>query len=303
MRILVVEDDRDTREGLQMLLREFGLDVRAASTLAEARAQLTAFDPDVCLTDLQLPDGDGLDLIRIARAEDAMREIVVLTGHGSLDSAVEAMKEGAFDYLDQAGQSHRLRSGFVGRHRAARRGGRRRRRAGSPRRAGRFGTWSAASPAMREMFAVSRAVAPTDATVLITGESGTGKELVAQRVHELPRAAGALRRDQLRRALGEPDRERALRPREAARSRAPTARRSGLLRARDGGTLFLDEVARDRRRTLQVKLLRVLETRLVPPRRRRARSSVDVRVVAATNRDLVERRAGGHASARTSTTG
>ena len=82
-----------------MLLEEFDLDVKAASTLAEGRAALASFDPDVCLTDLQLPDGDGIDFIRDARAADARREIVVLTGHGSLDTAVEAMKAGAFDFL------------------------------------------------------------------------------------------------------------------------------------------------------------------------------------------------------------
>src|ERR1700687_3264039 len=99
MKVLVVEDDPETRRGVQMLLEEFDLDVKAASTLAEGRAALASFDPDVCLTDLQLPDGDGIDFIRDARVADPRREIVVLTGHGSLDTAVEAMKAGAFDYL------------------------------------------------------------------------------------------------------------------------------------------------------------------------------------------------------------
>ena len=88
MRVLVVEDDAATAKGLELLLREFGLDVMTAGTLAEGRAALAAFDPDVCLTDLQLPDGDGLDFIRAARAANAQREVVVLTGHGSLQTAV-----------------------------------------------------------------------------------------------------------------------------------------------------------------------------------------------------------------------
>ena len=190
MRILVVEDDRDTREGLQMLLREFGLDVRAASTLAEARAQLTAFDPDVCLTDLQLPDGDGLDLIRIARAEDAMREIVVLTGHGSLDSAVEAMKAGAFDYLVKPLRPVQLEA-VLGRLRGGAPGG-----DGDAAlwkaldETGRFGTMVGVSTAMREMCAVVARIARSDAPVMITGESGSGKE--AARADD-PRAVAAPR--------------------------------------------------------------------------------------------------------------
>jgi len=99
MKVLVLEDDTETRRGVQTLLEEFDLDVKSASTLAEGRAALASFDPDVCLTDLQLPDGDGIDFIRDARAADSRREIVVLTGHGSLGTAVEAMKAGAFDYL------------------------------------------------------------------------------------------------------------------------------------------------------------------------------------------------------------
>ena len=99
MKVLVVEDDAETGKGLEQLLQEFGLRVQVAGTLAEGRAALATFDPDVCLTDLQLPDGNGIDFIRAARAADSRREVVVLTGHGSLDTAVEAMKAGAFDYI------------------------------------------------------------------------------------------------------------------------------------------------------------------------------------------------------------
>jgi DNA-binding NtrC family response regulator len=156
VRILAVEDDLDTLEALVSLLEEFGLQVSAASTLAEARARLATFDPDVCLTDLQLPDGDGLDLIREARAGDPRREIVVLTGHGSLDSAVEAMKAGAFDYLLKPLQPVQLEA-VLGRLRS-----------GAPAEDGAAGLWKAldetgrfgaivgASPAMREMCADSR---------------------------------------------------------------------------------------------------------------------------------------------------
>ncbi|HEX5854224.1 MAG TPA: response regulator, partial [Thermoanaerobaculia bacterium] len=99
MKILLIEDDAETRQGLQLLLEDFQLEVKAVATLAEGLAAFRLFEPDVCLTDLQLPDGDGIEFIRTARASDPGREVVVLTGHGSLDTAVEAMKAGAFDYL------------------------------------------------------------------------------------------------------------------------------------------------------------------------------------------------------------
>src|SRR5450759_3206768 len=187
MKVLVVEDDAETGKGLEPLLQAFGLRVQVTGTLAEGRAALATFDPDVCLTDLQLPDGNGIDFIRAARAADSRREVVVLTGHGSLDTAVEAMKAGAFDYLVKPLRFAQLEAVLE------------RLRPGRPSgiadaglwkvldETGRFGTMIGVSPSMREMCAIIARIARSDAPVMITGESGSGKEAAAQTIHMLSR--------------------------------------------------------------------------------------------------------------------
>jgi DNA-binding NtrC family response regulator len=287
VRILAVEDDPETLEGLRMLLEEFGLEVRAAATLAEARAQLAAFDPDVCLTDLQLPDGDGITFLREVRADDPHREVVVLTGHGTLDSAVEAMKAGAFDYLVKPLRPVQLEA-VLGRLRRA------------PTSAdadaelwkaldetGRFGAIVGVSNATREMCAVIARVARSDAPVMITGESGSGKEAAAQTIHALSRRrekplvainCGAVSANLI---------ESELFGHEKGAFTGADRRRAGYFELAQGGTLFLDEVT-EMPPDLQVKFLRVLETRSF----RRVGGSdelmSDVRVVSSSNRDLAE---------------
>jgi two-component system response regulator AtoC len=287
MKILVVEDDLHTRQGLQMLLEEFGLDVRAASTLAEAHAQLAAFDPDVCLTDLQLPDGDGIDLIRAARAEDPLREIVVLTGHGTLDSAVEAMKAGAFDYLVKPLRPVQLEA-VLGRLRHGGPGG-----DGDAAlwktldETGRFGVIVGVSSAMREMCAVIARVARSDAPVMITGESGSGKEAAAQTIHDLSRRQGkplvAINCGAVSANLIESE----LFGHEKGAFTGADKRRAGYFELAQGGTLFLDEVT-EMPPDLQVKFLRVLETRSFRRVGGNEEIASDVRVVSSSNRDLLE---------------
>jgi DNA-binding NtrC family response regulator len=287
MKILVVEDDLDTREGLQALLEEFGLDVRAASTLAEARSQLAAFDPDVCLTDLQLPDGDGLGFIREARAEDAQREIVVLTGNGTLDSAVEAMKAGAFDYLVKPLRPVQLEA-VLGRLRHGAPGG------GADAdmwktldETGRFGAIVGVSSAMRDMCAVIARVARSDAPVMITGESGSGKEAAAQTIHDLSRRHEkplvAINCGAVSASLIESE----LFGHEKGAFTGADRRRAGFFELAQGGTLFLDEVT-EMPPDLQVKFLRVLETRSFRRVGGNEEIASDVRIVSSSNRDLAD---------------
>jgi DNA-binding NtrC family response regulator len=287
MKILVVEDDRDTREGLQMLLEEFRLDVRAAATLAEARAALAAFDPDICLTDLQLPDGDGLDFVRAARAGDPRREIVVLTGHGTLDSAVEAMKAGAFDYLVKPLRPVQLEA-VLGRLRHGAPDG-----DGDAARwktldeTGRFGAIVGVSPAMREMCAVIARVARSDAPIMITGESGSGKEAAAQTIHELSRRRGrplvAINCGAVSANLIESE----LFGHERGAFTGADRRRAGYFELAQGGTLFLDEVT-EMPPDLQVKFLRVLETRSFRRVGGNEEIASDVRIISSSNRSLAE---------------
>ncbi len=285
MRVLVVEDDRETRRGLELLLEEFRLEVRSASTLAEAHAALAAFDPDVCLTDLQLPDGDGLDFIRAARAEDPRREIVVLTGHGTLDSAVEAMKAGAFDYLVKPLRPVQLEA-VLGRLRPGRPGAE-----GDAAlwktldETGRFGAMVGVSSSMREMCAVIARVARSDAPVMITGESGSGKEAAAQTLHDLSRRRGkplvAINCGAVSANLIESE----LFGHERGAFTGADRRRSGYFELAQGGTLFLDEVT-EMPPDLQVKFLRVLETRSFRRVGGNEEIASDVRIVSSSNRDL-----------------
>ncbi len=287
MKILVVEDDRDTRQGLQMLLEEFRLDVRSASTLAEARAALATFDPDICLTDLQLPDGDGLDFVRAARAGDPRREIVVLTGHGTLDSAVEAMKAGAFDYLVKPLRPVQLEA-VLGRLRHGAPDG-----AGDAAlwkaldETGRFGAIVGVSPAMREMCAVIARVARSDAPVMITGESGSGKEAAAQTIHDLSRRRGkplvAINCGAVSANLIESE----LFGHERGAFTGADRRRLGYFELAQGGTLFLDEVT-EMPPDLQVKFLRVLETRSFRRVGGNEEIASDVRIISSSNRSLAE---------------
>jgi DNA-binding NtrC family response regulator len=285
VRILAVEDDPATLEGLVALLADFGLDVRAATTLAEARAALVSFDPDVCLTDLQLPDGDGLDFIREARAGDPRREIVVLTGHGTLDSAVEAMKAGAFDYLLKPLKTVQLEA-VLGRLRSSASSG-----DGDAAlwkaldETGRFGAIVGVSDAMRSMCAVISRVARSDAPVMITGESGSGKEAAAQTIHDLSRRRGkplvAINCGAVSANLIESE----LFGHEKGAFTGADRRRAGYFELAQGGTLFLDEVT-EMPPDLQVKFLRVLETRSFRRVGGNEELVSDVRIVSSSNRDL-----------------
>ncbi len=287
MKILVVEDDADTRKGLQELLQESGLQVEVAGTLAEARAALASFDPDVCLTDLQLPDGDGIDFIRAARAADPRREVVVLTGHGSLDTAVEAMKAGAFDYLVKPLRPAQLEA-VLERLRPGQTSGSA--DAGLWKvldETGRFGTMIGVSAPMREMCAVIARIARSDAPVSITGESGSGKEAAAQTIHMLSRRSDkpivAINCGAVSSSLIESE----LFGHEKGAFTGADKRRAGYFELAQGGTLFLDEVT-EMPPELQVKFLRVLETRSFRRVGGNEEIGSDVRVISSSNRDLRE---------------
>ena len=287
MKILIVEDDAATRRGLEQLVTEAHPDTKSVGSLDKARAMLEEFSPNLCIVDLMLPDGDGLELIREVRSQDPSREFVVLTGHGSIDTAVEAMKAGASDYLlkplkpaqisvvlerlsekmDLEREVDDLRSQLA--------------------RSGRFGQMVGKSEAMQEIFGVISRVAKSDAPVMIIGESGTGKEVAAATIHELSRRRAkpfvAINCGAISPSLIESE----LFGHERGSFTGADKRRQGYFELANGGTLFFDEVT-EMSTDLQIKLLRVLETRTFRRVGGNEELKVNTRNLSSTNRDLQE---------------
>jgi len=284
--ILFVEDDADMRQACLSMFRKDGFHVAGVATAAEALATMdggTRFD--IVVTDLRLPGMSGLDLLRAIKKRNRSIEVVLMTGYGTVRSAVEAMKVGASDYLTKPFdmdellvivrrlvrlrnlevEVERLRTELKNRHR--------------------FGNIVGRGPKMREVFGLTRAAADSDAPVLIEGESGSGKEVIARAIHyEGKRSAGpfvpvncsALPAELLESELFGHCRGAFT----GALQDAP-----GLFQSAQGGTILLDEIT-EMPLEAQAKLLRVLEDKRVRPVGAVQSVAVDVRVVAATNRPL-----------------
>jgi two-component system response regulator AtoC len=288
---LLVDDDASFQAALAELVRAEGFSVDTAASLGEARAFLGEHTPDLALVDLKLPDGSGLELLREIDSS-VPTEIVLITGHATVDSAVEALRSGASDYLTKPVDIPRLKSVLanVVRRRELREEIESLR--GTLRSLGHFGPLIGASPAMQAVYDMIARVAPTDATVLVQGESGTGKELVAQTLHQLSR-----RRKEpfvaLNCAAVSPQLiESELFGHERGSFTGAARTHKGYFERAEGGTLFLDEIS-EMPIELQVRLLRVLETGTVARVGGESELKVDVRVVAATNREPEHAVAGG----------
>jgi two-component system response regulator AtoC len=279
---LLVEDDPNFQSALAELVEREGFSISVASTLEEARALVATRPPDVALVDLQLPDGNGMDLFREVE-QPPSTEIVLITGHASVDTAVDALRIGASDYLTKPLDVARLKTVLanvarvrelkeeVGTLRAA------------LRKLGHFGSLIGTSPAMEKIYDMISRVAPTDATVLLTGESGTGKDLVAQTLHDLSRRRQAPFLPLDCGAVSPNLIESEMFGHERGSFTGADRMHRGYFERANGGTLFLDEIT-EMAIELQVKLLRVLETGTVLRIGGERPISVDVRVIAATNR-------------------
>jgi two-component system response regulator AtoC len=282
-RVLIADDEESIRHVLCELLNERGYEVRAVADGEEAVRELTSRDYDALVTDVRMPRMNGLDLIRAAQGISPETTIIVMSAYGSHDLAIEALKAGAYDYL---GKPFRPDEVLLVLRKAEERERLRREnlrlRQEMSRRAPQL---VAEGPAMKEVLRVVQKVAPTATTVLIEGESGTGKELIARALHALsPRAertfvavnCGAIPEQLIESEL--------FGHAKGAFTDARSAKR-GLFEEADGGTLLLDEVG-ELPLQVQPALLRVLQAGEVR-RVGEARSMrVDVRVLAATNRDL-----------------
>ncbi len=283
-RILIVEDDPSARVGLEQLVRSWGFLAESASDGEEALEKVTSFRPAIVISDLVMPRLDGLGLLRALQAQGADVTTLLLTAQGTVETAVEAMKEGAYDYLTKPVDIQRLKillDKIVERLETLREVKALRRQL---REHGTFGTMIGHSAEMRKIYAVIEQAAPTGASVLITGESGTGKELVAQTIHQLsPRASFPFVAINCA-AIPETLLESEIFGHEKGAFTGAADRRQGCFELADRGTLFLDEIGEMTPAT-QVKLLRVLQERKFRRLGGRNEQSVDVRVIAATNVD------------------
>ncbi len=284
-RILVVDDESNARNALAEILKEEGYSVETAADGFKGLSRFNEFGPDLVLTDLKMPGMDGVELLGKVRESDADVSVIVTTAFGAVDTAVAAMRAGALDYLtkpintdelllvieralDQSRlrrETHDLRSQLAERYR--------------------FDNVIGSSPKMQQVFKIVAQVAPSRATVLLTGESGTGKELIAAAIHHRsPRANGAFVKLHCA-ALAESLLESELFGHERGAFTGAERRREGRFEQANGGTLFLDEIGEISVST-QVKLLRVLQEHEFERVGGNQTIRVDVRVIAATNRDL-----------------
>ena len=282
--MLVVDDEPGLRDMLAILFRREGLDVVLAPGFKTARDAL-AHAPEpyaVVLTDLLMPDGNGMDLLSLAKRRSARTEVIVMTAHGDIDTAIEAMKRGAYDFVAKPFATNELRAlvhKALEKRALAAENERLRAQLGRER----GGELLGQSEAMRRVLDMVQRIAATRTTVLITGESGTGKERVAKAIH-----LQSDRRDKpfvVVNCGAIPDAllEAELFGHERGAFTGAVTTRAGMFRAAEGGTLLLDEVG-DLPLGLQVKLLRVLQERLVRGVGSTTEVPVDVRVLAATNR-------------------
>jgi len=283
-RILVVDDEPQIPRLVGLLLGD-GYRVESAPSASEALARLEDTPYDVVLTDLAMPELDGIELIRRSRRRDPDTPIVVFTGQGSIETAVSAMREGAFDYLRKTAGAQELAAAV---ERAATHGSLARevrRLRDEVERVRGVNEIIGQSPAMQQLLGVVQRIAPSDASVLILGESGTGKELLARTIHRLSlrREAPFVAFDCS--ALAPSLIESELFGHEKGAFTGAARARRGLFREAHGGTLFLDEIG-DIAPEVQNKLLRVLQEREIKPVGGDTFVKVDVRILAATNKDL-----------------
>jgi len=282
--ILIIDDDKVLRSFLSNILEEKGYEVLMAATGAEGRALLEAKPVDVILLDLRLPDEDGISILRRIKQEEPDVQVIVLTAFGAVESAVEAMKLGAYDYISKPFDASELKLII---ERALKELGMRReieRLRQKP--AGYTQGWIIGeSREMRHIAQLVARVAQGNTTVLLQGESGTGKEIVAKAIHQQsPRADKpfvAINCAAIPDALLESE----LFGFEKGAFTSAGRRKKGLLEVADGGTLLLDEIG-SMKPEMQAKILRVLETRTLRRVGGTTDIRVDVRFIAASNRDL-----------------
>ena len=276
---LVVDDEPHICELLSMTLERMDIATRTCNDIASAKQALAKTQYDLCLTDMRLPDGDGLELVEWIQREVPGTPVAVITAHGSVETAVRALKLGAFDFVSKPLDLNDLRKLVTVALRL------------KSESLGQKGTANDAlvgrSPAIERVRAMVGKVARSQAPVHISGDSGTGKELVARMIHEtgprrdgpfVPINCGAIPTELM---------ESEFFGHKKGSFTGAVADKVGLIQSAEGGTLFLDEVA-DLPLHMQVKLLRVIQEKTIRPVGQATEVPVDVRILSATHRDLGE---------------
>jgi len=279
-RALVIDDEPDILELVSLTLARMNIEVTTASSVADARRKLNSNDFDLCFTDMQLGDGSGLDLVRHVQKQCPGTPIAVITAYGSMETAITALKEGAFDFVAKPVDLQRLRELVNNALKLRQRGSAR-----SPRPAGIEASLVGDSEPMQHLRAQIRKLARSQAPVYIRGESGSGKEMVSRLIHQLgPRAEGPFLPVNCGAIPSELMESEFFGHRKGSFTGATTDR-EGLFQAANGGTLFLDEIA-DLPLSMQVKLLRVIQEKAVRAIGAEKETRVDVRILSATHKDL-----------------
>jgi two-component system response regulator PilR (NtrC family) len=284
--ILVVDDEADIRELLGLTLARMGLDTHCAATTAEAYALLAKNSYDLCLTDMRLPDGDGLTMVGYVAKHHPNLPVAVITAHGSTENAVAALKAGAFDYLAKPVSLDQLRTLVRSALKLPRPAQRRTQEEETSAQSGESLLIGESGP-MQAVRAMIDRLARTQAPIHIGGESGSGKELAARLIHDkgsrsdgpfIPVNCGAIPENLM---------ESEFFGYKKGAFTGAAADRDGFFQAASGGTLFLDEVA-ELPLLMQVKLLRAIQEKKVRKVGSTGEESVDVRIISATHRSLGE---------------
>ena len=287
-KILIVDDDPAMLESFEVLLQSWGFEVLLAADAREAKEMVNRTDPDIVISDVVMPEISGLELLRDLKAGNPQRPVLLITARGSIDMAVEAIKQGARDFLTKpVTDFQKLKALLEDAENEIELRRKTKRLANRVETECQFGDFVGASKPMREVFSLIEMVAVRDVPVIITGESGTGKELVAKAIHEMSSRRGRPFIAINAAAIPETLIESEVFGHERGAFTGAVGTRPGCFEQAHGGTLFLDEIA-EMPMVLQPKLLRVLAEGKVRRLGGNQEIAFDVRVVVATNRDPLQ---------------
>ncbi len=281
-RVLIIDDEPDIRELLEITLLRMGLDTVTAGTVKEAMLSIQEFKPDLCLTDMRLPDGSGFDIVRYIQRDYAHIPVAVITAYGSMEAAVEALKAGAYDFVSKPVDLTKLRDLVQTALTLSDKGNTSKKK---------LSKGNASDPILGESASIAKLkatiakLARSQAPVFVHGESGSGKELVARQIHEQSPRAKAPFVPVNCGAIPENLMESEFFGHKKGSFTGAIEDKIGLFQAAHHGTLFLDEVA-DLPLGMQVKLLRAIQEKAIKPVGGTEEIAVDSRILSATHKDL-----------------